>query len=334
MIPRQAVQAAFRFEETETVPHWLQMEPAVRDRLAEHYGSPTWDEGLTTYVAGWHTIRQEQRPDGAWRDPFGAAFEPGSICRLVDHALPEPSLDGYAWPDPETIIDWKGLEEAFSPFGDAFRLSGLAWGLFERAWTLRGMENFLMDMVADENFTNELLDGILDIHLRTMDAMVKRIPLDAYFGGDDWADQRGPMMGVELWRKYIKPPLARLVGRAHEHGLPYVLHSCGNVLPLIDDLMEIGLDALESLQPEAMDVYELKRRVAGRMVLIGGLGVQSTLPFGTPDDVRNETQRLMRELGKGGGYVFAPAKPLMPDVPTANAASLVEAVRESGRTSS
>jgi uroporphyrinogen decarboxylase len=88
------------------------------------------------------------------------------------------------------------------------------------------------------------------------------------------------------------------------------------------------LDALESLQPEAMDVYELKRKTAGRMVLIGGLGTQQMLPFGTPEKVGAETRRLMRELGAGGGYVLSPAKPLMADVPTANALAFIRAAVE------
>ena len=95
----------------------------------------------------------------------------------------------------------------------------------------------------------------------------------------------------------------------------------------MDDLLELKLDALESLQPEAMDVYELKRATAGKMVLIGGLGMQSTLPFGTPQDVRAETRKLIRELGSGGGYIVAPSKPITGNfAPTANAVAFLETI--------
>jgi uroporphyrinogen decarboxylase len=107
-----------------------------------------------------------------------------------------------------------------------------------------------------------------------------------------------------------------------------VTHMCGNVRPLVDDLLAMGLDGLESLQAEAMDVYELKRAVAGRMWLIGGMGVQQMMPFGTPDEIRAETRKLKRELGRGGGYVLASAKPLMEGVPVENAAAFIETAME------
>ena len=133
-------------------------------------------------------------------------------------------------------------------------------------------------------------------------------------------------MGPDLWRKFFKSRLAKIVNHCHKLGFPYILHSCGNVLPLIDDLLEIGLDGLESLQPEAMDVFLLKRKTEGKMVLIGGLGVQSTLPYATPNEVKLQTKKLIKNLGQGGGYVLAPAKPLMDDVPTSNAVALIESV--------
>ena len=110
-----------------------------------------------------------------------------------------------------------------------------------------------------------------------------------------------------------------------------MLHSCGNLLPLVDDLMEIGLDGLESLQPEAMDVRELRRRTEGRMMLMGGVGVQRLMPFGKPDEVTREVRGLMQEMSRHGGYVLAAAKPLQSDTPTANAVALVEAVMDNKR---
>ena len=200
----------------------------------------------------------------------------------------------------------------------------MAMGLFERSWLMRGFENVLTDMLLSPTFVDELLDGILDVHLRMMDLIVARIPIDAYFGGDDWCDQRTVIMGLDLWRRFFKPRLARMIDHCHELGRPYVLHSCGNVSPLIDDLIDIGLDGLESLQAETMNVYKLKRKAAGKLVLIGGMGVQRLIPFGTPEEIRAETKRLINELGRGGGYVLGPSKPLPPETPIANAVAFIE----------
>jgi len=326
MTPRDSVRAAFRFEETRPVPYWITMDSGVGERLDGHYGSAEWRKRIVPFMFGRHLgFRTEPLEDGTARESFGTVLRQGNVLHIVSPALPEPSLRGYEWPDPQGLDDWDSLAGEYAGHSEIFRLAGFAMGLFERAWIMRGFENFMMDLVDHPDFVNELLDGILETHLRMMDLVVQRIPLEGYFGGDDWSDQRGVMMGLENWRRFFKPRLARMIARCHELEHPYILHSCGNVLPLVDDLLEIGLDGLESLQPEAMDVYELKRRMSGRMALVGGMGVQSTLRFGTPEEVREETERLTCELGRGGGYVLATAKPMMEDIPTENAAAFIEA---------
>lgn len=331
MNSRDTVHAAFRFEETEPVPYWITMEPEVGERLDAHYGSRDWRERIVPYMFGRHTgFRTKPLDDGTARESFGTVLREGNVLHVVQPALREPSLRGYEWPKLEDLEDWDALAGEYSKQTDSFRLCGFAMGLFERAWLMRGFENFLIDLIDHPVFVNELLDGIVDMHLRVMDLIARRIPIEAYFGGDDWSDQRGVMMGIDNWRRFFKPRLAKIIEHCHGLGFPYVLHSCGNVLPLAEDLLQIGLDGLESLQPEAMDVYELKRRATGRLVLIGGMGVQSTLRFGTPDEVRAETRRLIQELGRGGGYILGSAKPMMADIPTENAAAFIESAMQTG----
>jgi uroporphyrinogen decarboxylase len=308
------------------------MEPEVQSRLEEHYGRDALRERLVPYVqAGHHGFAKERLEDGTLRDGFGAVIKEGNIFHVLQHPLSSPSLKGYNWPEPEGLDDWDAVAKTYKEASSSYRICGFAFGLFERSSLMRGMQNILMEMLEHAGFVDELMDGITDIHLRVMDLIVERIPVEAYFGGDDWSDQRGPIMGMNLWRRFSKPGLRKMIDHCHSRGLPYIVNSCGNVLPLIDDLLEMGLDGLESLQPEAMDVYELKRRVAGRMVLIGGLGSQSVLPFGTPEEVAAETRRLLSDLGKGGGYVIGPAKGLMPDVSTENAVALIDTVWSQNR---
>jgi uroporphyrinogen decarboxylase len=325
MNPRETVQAAFRFEETEIVPYWIPMDKEVERRLDKYYDTPSWRDQIVPYLFGTH-VGAPTTPlgDRTAIDGFGSIVEHGNIWHVEKAVLSSPSLKGYEWPDPVDLIDWDELTQKYASHENSFRLCGFAFGLFERAWLMRGFENVLMDMLDHPTFVENLLDGITQVHLRAMDLIVARLPIEAYFAGGDDCDQRGPIMGLKLWRKFIKPHQARLIAHCHELGLPYVAHHCGNVAPLVDDFIEIGMDALESLQPEAMDVYELKRKTAGRLVLIGGLGNQSTLPFGSPEDVRTETQRIIRELGRGGGYVLGPSKALLPDTPIENIIAFVE----------
>lgn len=332
MGPREVVKAAFEHRKTEAVPYWIPMDEDVSRQVDSYYGGPEWRSKLIPYLSAGHLALQPQdRGDGVAIDVFGSLLEQGNVLHVVRPVLTSPTLAGYRWPDAQTMVDWdqpaRYLESSAS---ESFRIYGLAFGVFERAWLMRGFEDLMIDMVEHPVFVHELLDGIAEIHVKAMDLIIDRLPVDAYFGGDDWCDQRGPMMGIELWRKFFRPRLKKLVSHCHERGLSYVLHSCGNVFPLVEDLMAIEIDALESCQAEAMNVYALKDKVGNRMVLIGGLGVQSTLPFSSPSEVRAEAIRLAQNLGRGGGYVLAPSKPLMTGVPPENVAALVEAAVEVG----
>jgi uroporphyrinogen decarboxylase len=161
---------------------------------------------------------------------------------------------------------------------------------------------------------------------------VRDLPVDAIRFGDDWGDQRGILLGPERWRKFMKERYARIYAAVHAQGKIVITHCCGSVVDLIPDLIEIGLDVLESCQPEArgMDPYELKRRWGDKLTFWGCLGSQSTIPFGTPAQIRAEVRHLCEAMGRGGGYILAPAKSLQPETPTANAAAVVEAFTEQG----
>lgn len=327
MRPCEAVKAVFRFQETGLVPCHIPIEAEVALRLDKHYGSASWRQRLVPYLFGWHGTGSGQCidvGDGCARSPYGYITRQ-PIDHLEQPALKDASMNGYSWPEAEGLGDWRRLSESYRAADGSFRLCGMAYGFFERGMRIRGMENLLMDMVENPQFVHDLFDGYLSLRLKLIDLIVDRIPVEGIFDGGDDCDQRGPMMGLERWREFIKPRLQAVIEHVHRRGLPVVAHMCGNVRPLLDDLIEMRLDALESLQPEAMDIYELKRAVGKRMVLIGGMGTQSTLPFGTPQEVREETFKLMREMGKGGGYILGPAKPIMADVPTENAVSFIEA---------
>jgi len=330
MSQRERVKAAFQFKEVWPVPYWFfglsRSESGMARRLDEYFGKRDWRNRLSEALEGQHVgFIQESLQDGTAVDTFGVLLEEGNITHVLRHPLEDPSLRGFVWPDPERIVNWDEIRQHFSRCGDQFRMCGLAMGLFERSWFLRGFQNAMMDMVENPGFYEDLLDGILDIHLRFMDLTVARVPIEAYYGGDDVSDQRGIMMGLPRWQHFFKPRLAKLIAHAHELGVPYVLHACGNVLPLIDDLIEISVDGLESLQPEATNVFEVKRIARGRMVLIGAMGMQSTLFRGTPEDVCRDAHRLLDELGSGGGYVIAPSKPFEGE-PVENVAAFLEVI--------
>ena len=187
----------------------------------------------------------------------------------------------------------------------------------------------MADIATSPDFYEELIEHITDHQLAIVERLLE-LPVSGIMFSDDWGYQRGVLIGAERWRRLLKPHLARLYTQTHAAGKVVLNHCCGSIVEIIPDLIEIGLDVLESVQPEAanMNPYELKRQFGADLTFWGGLGSQSTIPFGTPESIRSETAKLRREMGKGGGYILSPAKALMLDTPTENAAALVEAFIE------
>ena len=330
--PKEQVKAAFGFEESGTVPYHVWMHPDTRTRMDEHLGDTGWYSDFTQYIYNTKFFGFPNKPEGegTYRDAYGTLWQDGAYNtarHMLEPALPEPSLEGYEWPSPAGDIRWDAIRAEWDAHDTSYRMSGLGSGLFERAWMLRGMEDLMMEMVTQPEFVHELLDRILDVHLEAIDAAAQRLSLDGYFTGDDWSGQTGLLMSPDSWRTFIKPRLSRMVDRCHANGLPIIFHSCGNYIAILDDLLEIGIDGLESLQPEALDLAELKRRTAGRVFLVGGIGVQSTLFTGTPEEVRSVTRGLLTEMGSGGGYVISPSKPLHEqDLPIGNIAAFLDTI--------
>jgi len=251
---------------------------------------------------------------------------------LVESAFKGPSLAGYALPDVDTCFDPDWGERARKQLEaeqDHFVVGFLGFGLFERSWTLRGFENALMDMVAHPDFYEELVERITNHQMGIVERLLE-LPVDGILFSDDWAYRQGLLMGADRWRRFFRPRLTRLYARVHQAGKVVLSHCCGSIAEILPDVMEIGLDVYESVQPEAnnSDPYDLKHRYGDRITFWGGLGSQSTIPFGTPAQIRSEVAKLCQEMGKGGGYILAPAKEIQPETPIENVAAVLEAFLE------
>ena len=144
---------------------------------------------------------------------------------------------------------------------------------------------------------------------------------------DDWGQQTGLLFGARLWRRFIKPRVARLYGRVKAACKAVMIHCCGRVQELFPYLIEVGLDVFNPFQPEVMDPVEIKRQFGDRLTFFGGMSIQRVLPFGTPADVRREAQRLIREVGQGGGFIIAPSHDMPGDIPLENMLAFVETLQ-------
>ncbi|HWQ52547.1 MAG TPA: uroporphyrinogen decarboxylase family protein [Bryobacteraceae bacterium] len=262
----------------------------------------------------------------------GGAYE--EICFHPLAKLRDASeLVDYPWPDPQWW-DAEGLKleiEQLDPRGRyavALEEFGDPGGIFEIAWYLRGMEQFLMDLATRPEIAYEIMGRVADFYVgmaeRVMRAASERI--DLIWTSDDIAHQHGRLISGKCWRELVAPHHARLNQRIHELGTRVMYHSCGAVRPFIPGLVEIGVDVLDVLQFSAtgMDAQEIKDTFGDRLSFHGGMDVQSTLPFCTEDDVRRITEERIKILGKGGGYIMAPTHNIQADTPARNIVTMYE----------
>jgi uroporphyrinogen decarboxylase len=343
--PRERVRTALAHRQSDRVPWQIGVTAHMRARLAERLGRPdlAGGEAFTAWAGNhlhsvgpratgqFHGLEEEVRP-GLWRDGWGIIWDTrgmygeGEWGRPVNAVLSRPSLAGFTFPEPPGSEAYTHYPETIGAHRDLYVL-GREGHLFEVAWALRGMEDFLADMILHPEFVDDLLDGITEYYLGVIDRSV-RYDIDGFTFGEDWGSQsRGLIMGPRLWRRFLKPRLARLFARVKAAGKYVHIHSDGDVTAIFPDLIEIGLDVYNPFQPEIMDVYALKEEYGDRLAFYGGVGIQSLLPNGTPGEVRAEAERLIRRVGAGGGYILAPSHSVLTDTPVENLVALMEVVQ-------
>jgi uroporphyrinogen decarboxylase len=250
------------------------------------------------------------------------------------HLESEADAAEYPLPDLDAAYRYEPVRAEIEEIHrrDLSAMAMLECTVFERAWYLRSMERLLLDFTDGNAFATTLLDRITERRIAQAQHYA-RCGADVIAYGDDVGTQRGMLMSVRMWRTWLKPRLARTIAAARDVR-PDVLvfyHSDGDVSAINPDLIEIGVDILNPIQPECMDPVALKRTYGDRLSFWGTIGTQSTFPFGSPDDVRCEVRARIETVGAGGGLFLAPTHVIEPEVPFENIVAFVETVKGEGR---
>jgi uroporphyrinogen decarboxylase len=241
------------------------------------------------------------------QDVFGVIWDRSidrDIGGVEGHVLDQPTLEHYTFPDPLDQRFFKAIPERIDKYGDRFRVFQVGFSLYKRAWSLRGLQNLLMDFYDHPQFIRDLLNTIADYNIAQVQEALK-FDIDVVYFGDDWGQQRGLQMAPKLWREFLYPVLTRMYAAGYMGGKYVFIHSCGDVDELFDALIAIGVNCFDPFQPEVMDVNELLGKHRHRLCFHGGLSTQKTLPFGTVGQVRQETRPLL-EMGQKGGISLPP----------------------------
>jgi uroporphyrinogen decarboxylase len=334
---KERMRRALRHEPVDRIPTQINYTQAMGQRMAARL-SVTPD--LLPARLDNHLLRvdvdRERRSSEDGRiafDWWGVGFDAHQEGYVVAvHPLADSrDLDACAWPDPSApgllgqaarMIEHDG--------GERFVVPNLGFALFERAWTLRGFERFLLDMAENPRFAADLLERITEIQM----ALIQRflaLGVDGGYFGDDYGAQSNLLFSPRMWRTLIKPRLARMFAPFREAGLPVIMHSDGQIEAILPDLVEIGLTAINPVQPEVIDHAWLKRTFGDRLACYGGISTQTVLPQGSPQEVRQAVSDCVATLApEGTGLVLAPSHRLMTDVPMENVEALLEAMAASG----
>jgi uroporphyrinogen decarboxylase len=286
-------------------------------------------------------------PDNSYLDEWGTRWKkpPSSLYwDPVEHPLKDADvedLEGYPWPDPDDPGRVEGLRDEAKRLRAETDYAIIAdmpvLGLFESGWvTLRGAEQYFMDMAINKPFIRALMEILTDLQIRFyknyMDAVGDCI--DIVVVADDLGSENGLLVSLDHYRELVKPYQRRLWQSIKENTDAHLfLHCCGSIHPLISDLIELGVDILNPVQVSAknMDTQRLKSEFGDRITFWGGIDTQHVLPFGSPEDVKNEVKKRIADLAPGGGYVLTAVHNIQAAVKPENICAMYDAARSYGR---
>ncbi|MGA2477330.1 MAG: uroporphyrinogen decarboxylase family protein [Spirochaetia bacterium] len=356
MTHKERVQTALSGEQPDRCPLQVSFTPEFARRLSDHLGK---DEGRShnphgggnTYrleraidndvlitSVGWANSYYQNEDDSytdewgiGWRSvqymtPFGA----GRYTEVCNRPLADnTAIASYAVPDATRASLYEPARLLVQECGADYWITGATvCTVFETAWALRGLDRMLMDLALDPETAERILDIPFRYHLEAARRLVA-LGVDMIWTGDDVGTQTGMLIAPDMWRRFLKPLLARFFSelKSMNPRLKIAYHSDGDIRPIIPDLIEIGLDVLNPVQPACMNPAELKRTYGRNLCYWGTIDEQHTLPFGTPQDVKAEVETRLRTVGRGGGLIIGPTHHVQMDTPMENLLALVDSVR-------
>ena len=334
MSRRERVIKALEHKNTDIVPYNIELTQQAAQNLKKYTGDPAYldDKGLHLHPYqywGWPT--ENKKGSEIFLDDFGVSWNRSGADKdigVIDHPIIfEPDIKLFKEPYLSEKRFREEIERHIATAEDKFLVAGIGFSMFERLWSYCGMENALIYMITDPDFVDELLEKICDFNIRVIN-ILNEYPVDGIYFGDDWGQQKGLIMGPELWRRFIRPKIKSMYDAAKRKNKFVMQHSCGDISLILPDLIDVGLDCYQTFQPEIYDVDKIKAEYGSQLSFWGGISTQRLLPFASPDQVRETTRSLMERLSINGGYIAAPAHAIPSDIPAKNILAMLDVFME------
>jgi uroporphyrinogen decarboxylase len=352
MTPRERVIKAMRREEPDRVPRdlpWGSFTPSLMELFKQKTGAEDPAEYFNYEVrpVGFKSPENGKSfskyftdlPSNARIDDWGTARVPGSNFHFERYMFPMEKftssyeVEEYPFPEYMKEDNHKHIDDAVRKYHErGLAVTGeLVCTIFETAWYMRGMENLLMDFIDNPDLASAILNTITEIRVKQIEKFAKS-GVDIVQLGDDVGQQVGLIMSPATWREWLKPRLVKVIETAKRINPDILIfyHSDGDVRKLIPEFIEIGIDILNPVQPECMDPAEIKNIYGKQLAFWGTIGTQTTMPFGSPSEVKRVVKERIDTVGRGGGLLLAPTHILEPEVPWDNITAFFEAIEEYG----
>jgi len=310
-----------------------------------HGGGNTYElerylgEDLLLTSVGWaNNYYQTCEPGGEYVDewgvgwkaiPYETRFGPGIYTEFVRHPLAdEKALDAYVPPSPDNPLLYRDAQRLIADYREEYWIVGVTvTTIWETAWALRGLERMMMDLIENPELAGRILDIPYNYHLAAAGRLVG-MGVDMIWLGDDVGSQHGMIMSPAMWRAILRPRLSAFIRTLKDinPAIKVAYHSCGNITAIVGDLVEIGVDVLNPIQPACMNLEHLAQAYGDKLCFWGSIDEQQTLPFGSPEDVRREVEARIKVLGRHGGLILGPTHHVQLDTPMENFWAMVDAI--------
>jgi uroporphyrinogen decarboxylase len=358
MTSKERVLKAINHQQPDRPPVFATLTPQAAEKLSRFVGMPyelPLDSLLSTRIShtelltnlgndcvGIAACSPDDSPtqilaDGTIKNEWGMRFRNIGLYNEFSefplaHAQTVEDIASYPFPDPFAIGRYDAAEATINKYGKDYAIiADLETSIFETAWYLTGLEKLFVDMAQEKPYVFALFDKIMNVNVEIGKKLIT-MGADIIWAGDDFGSQQGMMMSPQSWRNIFKPRIKFMFDefRKANPKIKIAWHSCGSIVPIMPDFIEMGLDILNPIQPlaQGMDPTFLKSTYGNQLVFFGGIDIQQLLPHASVAEIKMEVKRISGILAKGGGYIVAPAHNIQDDTPVENIMAFFETIKE------